>query len=102
MTQIASNDVNINVKMNNPPSPKSSSLISSMSSTDSENLPLTYKYRAKKKIQQKEVEPTLYSLFSSPVPSPRSSKHSTSIYDKYQTRPTGNKENSLRFYRFAL
>jgi hypothetical protein len=74
------------------PSPKASSSITSVSTSESENVPLTNKARVKrKKAPKQEVEQSLYSYFSSPVASPRSSQPDASIVldRREQTLPTG-------------
>ena len=73
------------------PSPKASSSMTSVSTSDCENVPLTNKARIKrKKAPKQEVEQSLYSYFSSPVASPRSSQHDTSVLDRQeQAFPTG-------------
>jgi hypothetical protein len=62
-----------------------------VSTSESENDPLTSKARVKrKKAQKQEVEQSLYSYFSSPVASPRSSQPDASVLDRQeQTLPTG-------------
>ena len=73
------------------PSPKASSSMTSVSTSECENVPLTNKSRVKRKKAKPEVEQSLYSYFSSPVASPRSSHHDTSVIDRQeQTLPTGN------------
>lgn len=66
-------------------SPKASSSMTSVSTSESENIPLTSKARVKKrKPQKQEVEQSLYSWFSSPVASPRSSQPDTSLIDRQE------------------
>ena len=67
------------------PSPKASSSMTSVSTSESENIPLANKARVKrKKAQKQEVEQSLYSWFSSPVASPRSSQHDTSVIERQE------------------
>ena len=82
------------------PSAKASSSMTSVSTSECENVPLTNKTRVKKKKAPKQ-EQSLYSYFSSPVASPRSSQHDTSVIDRQeQTFPTG--KNLVYIVRFFV
>ena len=71
----------------NHPSNQPSSSLPSVSTSDSENVPLSSEARVKRKkasSSKRDTEQSLYSWFSSPVASPRSSDQDASLLDNQE------------------